>query len=62
MQEARARWCGTTYSRFRPSNYLSHHMASIVTAAVFEDARHITENVVLLKMRAHTVALSDQAA
>ena len=29
---------GTRYSRFHPSNYLSHHMAKIVTAAVFADA------------------------
>ena len=29
---------GTTYNRFHPSNYLSHHLAGIVTAAVFSDA------------------------
>ena len=33
---------GTTYSRFHPSNYLSHHLAGIVTAAVFSDAAHIS--------------------
>ena len=41
MQEARGR-DGTTYSRFHPSNYLSHHLAGIVTAAVFSDAAHIS--------------------
>ena len=29
---------GTKYSRFHPSNYLSHHLANIVTAAVYHDA------------------------
>jgi hypothetical protein len=31
---------GTKYSRFHPTNYLSHHLAGIVTAAVFADAAH----------------------
>ena len=44
---------GTTYSRFHPANFLSHHLADIVTAAVYADARHIAENVVLLKSRAY---------
>ena len=44
---------GTTYSRFHPANFLSHHLADIVTAAVYADARHIAENVDLLKSRAH---------
>ena len=46
MQEARGRDGTTylpTYSRFHPSNYLSHHLAGIVTAAVFSDAAHIVE-------------------
>ena len=54
-QEARGR-DGTTYSvysRFHPANFLSHHLADIVTAAVYADARHIAENVVLLKSRAY---------
>ena len=42
---------GTTYSRFNPSNYLSHHLAGIVTAAVFSDAAHIVEEIALLKTR-----------
>ena len=42
---------GTTYSRFHPSNYLSHHLAGIVTAAVFSDAAHIVEEIALLKTR-----------
>ena len=41
----------TTYSRFHPSNYLSHHLAGIVTAAVFSDAAHIVEEIALLKTR-----------
>jgi len=36
---------GTKYSRFHPSNYLSHHLANIVTAAVYHDALHIEEGV-----------------
>ena len=41
---------GTTYSRFHPSNYLSHHLAGIVTAAVFFLGRgaHIVEEIALL--------------
>ena len=42
---------GTTYSRFHPSNYLSHHLAGIVTATVFSDAAHIVEEIALLKTR-----------
>ena len=42
---------GTKYSRFHPANYLSHHLAGIVTAAVFADAAHIVEEIVLLKTR-----------
>ena len=34
-----------------PSNYLSHHLAGIVTAAVFSDAAHIVEEIALLKIR-----------
>ena len=40
------------YSRFHPANFLSHHLADIVTAAVCADARHIADNIVLLKSRA----------
>ena len=53
MQEAPRR-DGTTYNRFRPSNYLSHHLAGIVTAAVFSDAAYlhvIVEEIALLKTR-----------
>ena len=57
MQEARGRDGTTylpTYSRFHPSNYLSHHLAGIVTAAVFSDAAHIVEEIALLKTRTTT--------
>ena len=43
---------GTRYSRFHPSNYLSHHMARIVTAAVYADAEHICDGIIGLKQRA----------
>ena len=41
---------GTAYSRFHPSNYLSH-LAGIVTMAVFSDAAHIVAGIALLKTR-----------
>ena len=50
---------GTTYSRFHPTNYLSHHLAGIVTAAVFADAAHIVEEIVLLKTRVTAAAAAD---
>ena len=50
---------GTKYSRFHPTNYLSHHLAGIVTAAVFADAAHIVEEIVLLKTRATAAAAAD---
>ena len=53
---------GTRYSRFHPSNYLSHHMAKIVTAAVFADAEHIADGIIGLKQRALELALADGAA
>ena len=53
---------GTRYSRFHPSNYLSHHLAKIVTAAVYTDAVHIEEGVIGLKQRAHDLALADAHA
>jgi len=42
---------GTKYSRFHPTNYHSHHLAGIVTAAVFADAAHRSsrKSIVLLK-------------
>ena len=43
---------GTRYSRFHPSNFLSHHMARIVTAAVYADAEHICDGIVGLKQHA----------
>ena len=36
---------GTRYSRFHPSNFLSHHLSKIVTAAVYADAQHIEDEV-----------------
>ena len=50
---------GTKYSRFHPTNYLSHHLAGIVTAAVFADAAHIVEEIVLLKTRTTAAAAAD---
>ena len=53
---------GTTYSRFHPSNYLSHHLAGIVTAAVFSDAAHIVEEIALLKTRTSGATRATAAA
>ena len=39
-------------SRFHPAKFLSHDLADIVTAAVYADARHIVDNIALLKSRA----------
>jgi hypothetical protein len=50
---------GTKYSRFHPTNYLSHHLAGIVTAALFADAAHIVEEIVLLKTRVTASAAAD---
>jgi len=49
---------GTHYSRFHPSNFLAHHLARIVTAAVFSDAEHVTDGIIGLKQRAHNLALA----
>ena len=53
---------GTRYSRFHPTNFLSHHLAKIVKAAVYSDALHIEEGVVGLKQRAHELALAGASA
>ena len=53
---------GTRYSRFHPANFLAHHLAKIVTAAVYADAQHIEEGVVGLKQRAYDLALADASA
>ena len=53
---------GTRYSRFHASNFLSHHLAKIVTAAVYSDAQHIEEGVYGLKSRAHDLAQTGAAA
>ena len=47
---------GTRYSRFHPANFLSHHLAKIVTAAVYTDAVHIEEGVDGLKQSALALA------
>ena len=47
---------GTRYSRFHPSNFLAHHMARIVTAAVYSDAEHIVDGIIGLKQRAFDLA------
>ena len=53
-----------TVSRFHPaSKYnLSHHMAKIVTAAVFADAEQIADGIIGLKQRALELTLADDAA
>ena len=53
---------GTRYSRFHPSNFLSHHLSKIVAAAVYTDAQHIEDGINYLKQRAHDLALDDAAA
>jgi hypothetical protein len=53
---------GTKYSRFHPANYLSHHLAGIVTAAVFADTAHIVEEIVLLKTRVNGATPAAAAA
>jgi hypothetical protein len=40
-----------SFVRITLPNYLSHHLAGIVTAAVFSDAAHIVEEIALLKTR-----------
>ena len=47
--------------QFHASNFLSHHLAKIVTAAVYSDAQHIEEGVYGLKTRAHDLAQADAA-
>ena len=49
----------TRYSRFHPSNFLAHHLARIVTAAVYADAEHIVDGIIGLKQRALELALAD---
>ena len=61
MQEARARR-HHLHSRFHPSNYLSHHLAGIFTAAVFSDAAHIVEEIALLKTRTSGATRATAAA
>ena len=39
-----------------PSNFLAHHLARIVTAAVYSDAEHVVDGIVGLKQRAHDLA------
>ena len=50
---------GSRYSRFHPSNFLAHHLARIVTAAVYADAEHIVDGIIGLKQRALELALAD---
>ena len=38
------------YSRFHPENYLSHHLAAIVTNAIMYDADHIMHQVTALQL------------
>ena len=54
---------GTRYSRFHPATpdeiFLAHHLARVVTAAIYSDAEHIIDGIVSLKQRAHDLALTD---
>ena len=42
---------GTKYSRFHRRNYLSHHLAAIVSAVVLTDASNIEDGITALKQR-----------
>ena len=42
---------GTKYSRFHKRNYLSHHLAAIVSAVVLTDASNIEDGISALKQR-----------
>ena len=42
---------GTKYSRFHKRNYLSHHLAAIVSAVVLTDASNIQDGISALKQR-----------
>jgi hypothetical protein len=53
---------GSSYKyskKFHPSNYLTHHLASISLAAVYTDAMHIEEGIDGLKQRALALASCD---
>ena len=50
---------GTKYSTHHPSNYLTHHLASISLAAVYTDATHIEDGVYALKQRALALSSGD---
>ena len=56
----------STEPRFHPARklylYLSHHLAGIVTAAVFADAKHIVEEITLLKTRVNGATPAAAAA
>ena len=54
--------CVPTHVSLTHTNYLSHHLAKIVSAAVYTDAVHIEEGVIGLKQRAHDLALADAHA
>ena len=47
---------GTKYSRWHPSNFLSHNLAAIVSSAVLTDAAHIEDEIVALKQKAHRLS------
>ena len=49
----------STAASTRRTTSLSHHLAGIVTAAVFADAAHIVEEIVLLKTRVMAAAAAD---
>ena len=53
---------GTRYSRFHPSNFLSHRTARILTAAVYADREHVDDGIIgSLKQRAHAGASAARA-
>ena len=45
-----------------PPNFLAHHTARIVTAAVYADAEHIVDGIIGLKQRALELVLADDDA
>ena len=52
---------GTKYSRFHRRNYLSHHLAAIVSAVVLTDASNIEDGITALKQRVTGLAPAGSA-
>ena len=52
---------GTKYSRFHRRNYLSRHLAAIVSAVVLTDASNIEDGITALKQRVTGLAPAGSA-